>query len=156
MVDPNVKIDKATGLPMPFVEGVKSPDQKMYLLLLVRQYPGIEDTEKQWIFILGRSQARQWIIENIDTIDAHASRVLVEGIPLSEEENLPTIYTLFTDPRSSWTDEQIYNDGFNIDEHCISPQDYYAGDPAEPTAVDGQRPEDIEKLMSGGYDTSDI
>ena len=52
--------------------------------------------------------------------------------------------------------EACRNSGFNIDEHCISPQDYYAGDPAEPTAVDGQRPEDIEKLMSGGYDTSDI
>lgn len=118
MNDPNVKPDE-NGLINPFVinDGEKktNPDQKTYLLLLVKIYPG-EDDVKDWVKILGRSIARQYVIDHIDEIDVYNSLVLVEGTEFLPDK-IPSIYTLFTDPRSSWCNPEIYPDQFNIDEH---------------------------------------
>ncbi len=103
------------------------PEQKNYLLLAKfyphpedpYQYP--EDDERyydlQWVFFKGRSAIRNFIIANIADFDPKKSYVLVEGSSIKlDPTQIPTVYQLFTDPRSSWNDPNLFPDGFNIDQ----------------------------------------
>jgi hypothetical protein len=121
-IDSNAEIKKVN----PFViDGKPDPEQKTYLLLLIRVYPG-EDESKDWIMIVGRSAARQYIIDNIETIDPHQSYVAVEGTEGSKPfkpDYLPTVWTMFTSEVSPWADKNLFPDGFDITDYEVTLQD---------------------------------
>lgn len=95
----------------------KPPEQKMYLLLLNINYPDEEDTVQKWKFVSGRLEARMIIVDLIKegVLDVHNSYIAVEGPPFSDD--LPTVYTLFTDPRSSWSNSELFGDDFRIEDY---------------------------------------
>lgn len=102
----------------------QNPEQKYYLLL-INWYPDqdSEDNEfiQEWAFFKGRSSIREFIIKNIKDFDPKISFVLVNGSSLElNPEKIPSVYQLFTDPRSSWNDPNIFPDGFNIDQEMYS------------------------------------
>lgn len=98
----------------------KDPDKKMYLLLL-SGYDEEGEYFEMWDFIEGRTAARQYCIDNIHRIDPKESYVLVEQDKICLSKVLiPTVYQLFTDPRSSWANQELFPDGFNIDEEIES------------------------------------
>lgn len=140
---------KNENLVDPFVVNKKGPDQKYYLLLLTRIYDGEEETEQSWHFILGRTFARQFVIDNIDTIDPYQSKVLVEGDKNGlDPDKLPTIWQLFTDPRSSWNDPSIFPDNFNIEEHVMFDQESDFGRELTEQEPSQTSVENINNLMS--------
>lgn len=108
------------GVPInPFViDGAKNPEQKEYLLLLRLQYTGEEDSF-EWLTILGRTHARKYVIDHIEEIDPHRSYVLAEGTPF-ESAKMPSVYELFTDPRSSWSNPDLFPDKFDIEAYVDS------------------------------------
>lgn len=124
-VEAVVQPDNQEPIINPFVTDKKHPDQKDYLLLLTRVYEGEEDTSQSWHIIPGRFRAREFLIEKIKegTIDVYKSYVAVEGVTLKlmsfegGKVTLPTVYEIFTDPRSSWTREELFKDNFNIDDY---------------------------------------
>lgn len=104
---------------VPFIaDGTKTPDQKIYLLLLT--FLETEDNEKNdqsWMFVYGRLEARYKIMQYIKDgiLDVFKSYIAVEDSPLTDD--LPTVYSLFTDPRSSWSRSADFGDDFNIDDY---------------------------------------
>ncbi len=133
----------------PFVVNKKGPDQKIYLLLLTRIYDGEEDEEQSWHFIVGRTFARQFIIDNIETIDPYKSKVLVEGDKNGlDPDKLPSVWDLFTDPRSSWNDSSIFPDNFNIQDHVMFDDTSNFARELEHQEPSQTSVENVDKLMS--------
>ena len=92
------------------------PEEKQYLLLLVWYEDEEDEPQNIYDIFRGRTAARDFIIANISKIDPHESRVIVDGTKNLSLDSVPTVYQLFTDPRSSWNDPNIFPDGFNIDQ----------------------------------------
>lgn len=108
-----------------------NPEEQMYLLLLVGNSEEDGEYREEWTFVMGRTAARQYIIDNIESIEPKRSYVLVGGSSLSlNPSQIPTVYQLFTDPRSSWSNPELFPDGFDINQEF---DDY--GEDEDPTAV---------------------
>lgn len=142
-------MEEKNTLVDPFVVNKKAPDQKMYLLLLTRLYDGEEEEEQSWHFILGRTFARQFIIDNIETIDPYKSKVLVEGNKTGiDPDKLPSVWDLFTDPRSSWNDPSIFPDNFNIQEYVKFDEESDFGRQLENSEPSPTSVEAVDSLMA--------
>lgn len=73
--DAFVRVDKETGKP---IEKQKNVEEKQYVLLL---YFNEDEREKTFEVFTGRSTTRDFIINNIESINVELSRVLVEDVP---------------------------------------------------------------------------
>ena len=87
----------------------KTPEEKEYLLLLT--YIADYDTEGIELRILiGRTEARKYIINVIPDLDIFESYVLVEGVKPS---SIVTVYEFMKHM------ENYFNDGFDIEDYNI-------------------------------------
>lgn len=110
-------VERINPFIVPEAGDQKPPELKKYLLLLTCQYPGEEEATQKWMFVEGRIEARFTLIGLIkeEVLDVHNSYIAIEGSKLSDD--LPTVYTLFTDPRSSWSNSAAFGDNFNIEDY---------------------------------------
>lgn len=127
-VDREEMNEKGLITPAVFEEKKKSPEEKMYLVLVVFNSNGSDVNECYFDFITGRTEVRSYIVCNIDELDIHESKILVEGVIL---ENMISVYEFMKHV------EIHFNDGFDI-------EDYNSGDNVEEETTNNILNEDEE------------
>ena len=78
------------------------PEEKDYLICITGN-----DTDL-WCIVKGRTEAREFIKNNIDIINFEESFILVETLPLNQRKSIHAFMKHC---------EQFFNDGFDIDEY---------------------------------------
>lgn len=112
---------------------LKDPEQKEYLVCLLMSYDN--DTSYEWNIIRGRKNTYEYLKENIENIDFDDSFVLTEGVALEDRK---TIYAFMKHC------QDIFNDGFDIDDYVDHPQ----GSEATTRIVDGSFTDLLEKSQT--------
>lgn len=125
----------------------KHPEDRQYLICIrTKSSSGVQDS---WDFVTGRTEAYNYIKENIDDIDLDTSFILVESCVLAERKS---IYAFM-----KYAGE-FYSDGFDI-------EDYIKGDWDEADykrtndislMIDKGERIDMESFMNGDIDTVDL
>lgn len=94
---------------VPFtIDKKKDPEKRLYVVL----YYSYEDGEevKSFEILTGRTNAREFIKNMIDSIDIHESKILVETVAY---EDALTVYQFIKEM------EVYYQDGFDIEDYNI-------------------------------------
>lgn len=95
--------------PITFVDKsneVKDPEERKFILLYYTMIDGEED--KSFEEIIGRTKLREFIINMIECLDIHESKILADGVPFDE---CLTVYEFMK------AMEIHYNDGFDIEDY---------------------------------------
>lgn len=121
----------------------KHPEERQYLICI----SGL--SQDNWVIVTGRTEAYNYIKENIDDINMEHSFILVESCTLGERKS---IYAFM-----KYAGE-FYSDGFDI-------EDYIKGDWDEldykrtndiSLMIDNTERVDIQSFMNGDVDTVDL
>ena len=125
----------------------KHPEDRQYLICIrTKNGSGVQDS---WDIVTGRTEAYEYIKNNIDDIDMDRSFILVESLTLAERKSIYAFMKYAGD---------FYEDSFDI-------EDYIKGDWDE---IDYKRNNDIalmidnkdrinmESFMNGDVDTVDL
>ena len=119
----------------------KDAEYKYYLICIAAK-PGYGDD--MWTIVQGRSEAYQYIVDNIECINLDESFILVEGLGL---ENRKSIYAFCKYV------EQYFTDSFDIDDYIKGDWDeseYQKRNDIDPTfnSINGRRVS-MEDIMNG-------
>ena len=116
-VDDKDKTEKGLINPVKFENQVKKgPESKKYLILFCFYSSEEEgDNNRTYEIVTGRTNARQLIKNNIEDIDIHESKILVEGVVL---EDMISIYEFMKHI------EINYSDGFDIEDYNLGDVEY--------------------------------
>lgn len=130
VVDPNKDIK--------FERAIKDPEDKLYLVCI----KNTTDDYNAWEILNGRSNAREFIILNIDDIDFETSFVLVEGLDLNQRVS---IYAFMKHIERFYEDEP-----FDIDDYIKgdwSESDFMEKNQIDPMYINKSDSLSMEDLM---------
>lgn len=126
----------------------KRPEEKQYLIC-IQGKPG-SGVQPDWVIVVGRTAAYEYIKDNIEDIDFETSFILVETCKLSDRQSIYTFMKYVQDG---------YEDGFDIDEHIVgdwNESDYRINNDIDNFGVEKTDKIDMETLMSGNVAMKDI
>lgn len=121
----------------------KHPESRQYLICISSQ------TQDSWVIVTGRTEAYNYIKENIDDINMEHSFILVETCTLAERKSIYAFMKYAGD---------FYEDSFDI-------EDYIKGDWDEEDykrmndislMINKNERVDMESFMNGEIDTVDL
>ena len=121
----------------------KHPEERQYLICI----SGIN--EDSWCIVKGRTEAYNFIKENIDDINIEVSFILVESCTLAERKS---IYAFM-----KYAGE-FYNDSFDIDDYIKGDwdeMDYKRENDIDPSFDNSERIS-IESFMDGSINTIEL
>ena len=121
----------------------KSHEEKQYLICIAAT-PGSGDYDI-WDIVIGRTNAYEFIKDNIDMIDFERSFILVENCNLNQRKSIYAFVKYIQD---------LYNDGFDIDEYIKgdwSETDYKIDNDIN-IMVDNSSRLSMENMMDGAYE----
>lgn len=116
------------------------PESKQYLICIASNSPEVSD---YWEICTGRTEARDFIKDNIDVIDFEKSFVLVETVSLNERKSIHAFMKHI---------EPFYNDGFDIEEYIrgdFSEKEYQTNNGIDPMFSSDIKPLTAEELLGG-------
>jgi hypothetical protein len=125
----------------------KHPEDRQYLICITTKSGSGE--QDSWNIVTGRTEAYEFVKNNIDSIDLNYSFVLVETCPLSERKSIYAFMKYVGD---------FYSDGFDI-------EDYIKGDWDEEDykrindislEVNNAERIDMQSFMDGNINTVDL
>ena len=125
----------------------KHPESRQYLICIrAKENSGAQDS---WDFVTGRTEAYEYIKENIDDIDLEHSFVLVESVTLAERKS---IYAFM-----KYAGE-FYSDGFDIEDYVKGDWDEadYMRNNDISLMVNNQDRIDMQSFMDGEINTKDL
>lgn len=120
----------------------KHPESRQYLICLT-------GTSESWIIVTGRTEAYNYIKENIDDINMEHSFILVESCTLAERKS---IYAFM-----KYAGE-FYSDGFDIEDYIKGDWDEidYKRNNDISLMIDKNDRVDMKSFMDGDIDTIDL
>ena len=118
----------------------KHPEERQYLICIAGK------SEDFWNIITGRTEAYEFIKENIDDIDLEHSFILVETCTLSERKSIPEFMRYAG---------EFYNDGFDINDYIKGDWDEedYRKNNDITQIIDNVERLELEDIMNGNVDT---
>lgn len=121
----------------------KHPENRQYLICIA----GL--TQDYWNIITGRTEAYNFIKENIDDINLEHSFILVETCVLAERKSIPEFMRYAG---------EFYSDGFDINDYIKGDWDEldYKRNNDISLMVDNTERIDIEAFMNGDINTIDL
>lgn len=125
----------------------KHHEDRQYLICIrTKQGSGVQDS---WDIVTGRTEAYEYIKNNIDDIDLSKSFILVETLTLNERKS---IYAFM-----KYTGE-FYSDGFDIEDYIKGDWDEedYKRDNDITLMIDNKDRIGMESFMNGNIDTVEL
>ena len=121
----------------------KHPEDRQYLICIAGT------TQDSWVIITGRTEAYEYIKENIDDINMEHSFILVETLTLAERKS---IYAFM-----KYAGE-FYSDGFDIEDYIKGDWDEndYKRNNDISLMVDNVERIDMESFMNGDVNTIEL
>ncbi len=120
----------------------KHPENRQYLICIAGTYDS-------WVIVTGRTEAYEYIKQNIDDINMEHSFILVETCTLAERKS---IYAFM-----KYAGE-FYSDGFDIEDYIKGDWDEsdYKRNNDIALMIDKTERIDIEEFMDGNINTVDL
>lgn len=121
----------------------KHPEDRQYLICITGM------SQDSWVIVTGRTEAYEYIKENIDDINMEHSFILVESCTLTNRKSIPEFMRYAG---------EFYSDGFDIN-------DYIKGDWDEEDykrmndmslVINNEERVDMQSFMNGDVNTIDL
>lgn len=125
----------------------KHPEDRQYLICIrTKDGSGAQDS---WEIVTGRTEAYEYIKENIDIINLEYSFILVETLTLAERKSIYAFMKYAGD---------FYSDGFDIEDYIKGDWDEtdYKRNNDISLMIDNTERIDIQSFMNGDVDTIDL
>lgn len=121
----------------------KHPEDRQYLICIAGS------TQDSWVIVKGRTEAYNYIKENIDDINMEYSFILVETLTLAERKS---IYAFM-----KYAGE-FYSDGFDIEDYIKGDWDEtdYKRNNDISLMIDKSERVDMQSFMDGNIDTVEL
>ena len=122
----------------------KHPESRQYLICIKSK--GAQDS---WEIVTGRTEAYEYIKENIDDIDMEHSFILVESCSLAERKSIYAFMKYAGD---------FYEDSFDIEDYIKGDWDEsdYKRNNDMTLMIDKTERVDMQSFMDGDVDTVDL